>query len=300
MTMYIEQFQEIVEHCEARAKSLSRYFLNHEIDLGEQNEEAILRQMERNLSVMENAVAQGLEGVKSFSGLTGGDAKRMHNYMTKVSPLGDSRYFEAAQNAVAINEVNASMGIICATPTAGSSGIVPGVLIAFRDRLNLSRRQQLDFLITSGGTGIVIGNHASLSGAAGGCQAEVGSASATAAAALVEAAGGTPSESGHALAIALKNLLGLSCDPVATLVEVPCIKRNAIGAVNAIVAAEMALAGVKSRIPVDEVILAMGSIGRMMPVALRETALGGLAQTATARRIDALLKERGTIDETDL
>ncbi len=298
--MYIEQYKDIVSHCEARNKTLARYFLNHEIDLGDQTEAEILQQMERNLEVMEQAVALGLEGVKSFSGLTGGDAKRMHEYMTKVSPLGDSRYFEAAQNAVAINEVNASMGIICATPTAGSSGIVPGVLIAFRDRLGLSRRAQIDFLITSGGTGIVIGNHATLSGAAGGCQAEVGSASAMAAAALVEAAGGTPSESGHALAIALKNLLGLTCDPVATLVEVPCIKRNAIGAVNAIVAAEMALAGVKSRIPVDEVILAMGSIGRMMPVALRETALGGLAQTPTARKIDRLLKEQGTVDESDL
>lgn len=137
--MYIEQYKDIVSHCEARNKTLARYFLNHEIDLGDQTEAEILQQMERNLEVMEQAVALGLEGVKSFSGLTGGDAKRMHEYMTKVSPLGDSRYFEAAQNAVAINEVNASMGIICATPTAGSSGIVPGVLIAFRDRLGLSQ-----------------------------------------------------------------------------------------------------------------------------------------------------------------
>jgi L-serine dehydratase len=212
------------------------------------------------------------------------------------SPLGDSHYLEAAMNAVAINEVNASMGIICATPTAGSSGVVPGVLLAFRDRLKLDRRKQLDFLITSGGVGILIGNQASLSGAQGGCQAEVGSASAMAAAALVEAAGGTPLQSGHALAIALKNLLGLTCDPVASLVEVPCIKRNAIGAVNAIIAAEMALAGVESRIPVDEVIQAMGSIGRMMPVALRETALGGLAQTPTACRIMEMLQSKGHID----
>lgn len=289
-------FSDVLADCRKKKLTLSRYFFEREIAIGDRDEEEILQKMERNLCVMEDAVKRGLEGVESFSGLSGGDAKRMLVYMKEVSPLGDSRYFEAALNAVAINEVNASMGIICATPTAGSSGIVPGVLMAFRNRLNMDRRSQIDFLFTSGGCGILIGNQASLSGAAGGCQAEVGSASAMAAAALVEAAGGSPEAAGHALAISLQNLLGLSCDPVASLVEVPCINRNAVGAVNAIVAAEMALAGVKSRIPVDEVIQAMGSIGRMMPVALRETALGGLAQTPTARRIEKQLKEKGKVD----
>lgn len=289
-------FSDVLADCRKKNLTLSRYFFEREIAIGDRDEEEILQKMERNLCVMEDAVKRGLEGVESFSGLSGGDAKRMLVYMKEVSPLGDSRYFEAALNAVAINEVNASMGIICATPTAGSSGIVPGVLMAFRNRLNMDRRSQIDFLFTSGGCGILIGNQASLSGAAGGCQAEVGSASAMAAAALVEAAGGSPEAAGHALAISLQNLLGLSCDPVASLVEVPCINRNAVGAVNAIVAAEMALAGVKSRIPVDEVIQAMGSIGRMMPVALRETALGGLAQTPTARRIEKQLKEKGKVD----
>lgn len=293
-------FSQIVQECQQEGLSLASYFLMAEEALGRDDREGVLTKMEANLKVMEKAAADGKAGVKSFSGLTGGDAHRMLDYMTRISPLGDSRYFEAALNAVAINEVNAAMGVICATPTAGSSGIVPGVLLAFRDRLGLDRRTQLDFLITSGGCGLVIGNQASLSGAAGGCQAEVGSASAMAAAALVEAAGGSPEASGHALAIALKNLLGLTCDPVASLVEVPCIKRNAIGAVNAIVAAEMALAGVTSRIPVDQVIQAMGSIGRMMPVALRETALGGLAQTPAARKIEASLQEKGHIDLEDL
>ena len=293
LTVY---FSDVLAACLENDLTLARYFFQREIELGDRDEGEILQKMERNLCVMEQAVADGLKGVQSFSGLSGGDAKRMLVYMKEVSPLGDSRYFEAALNAVAINEVNASMGIICATPTAGSSGIVPGVLMAFRNRLNLDRRSQIDFLFTSGGCGILIGNQASLSGAAGGCQAEVGSASAMAAAALVEAAGGSPEAAGHALAISLQNLLGLSCDPVASLVEVPCINRNAVGAVNAIVAAEMALAGVKSRIPVDEVIQAMGSIGRMMPVALRETALGGLAQTPTARRIEKQLKEKGKVD----
>ena len=270
--MKINQFSHVLTACKKSDMTLARYFLEREIQTIQKDEASILAKMEENLKVMEKAVADGKAGVRSFSGLTGGDARRMLDYMTLKSPLGDSRYFEAALNAVAINEVNAAMGVICATPTAGSSGIVPGVLIAFRDRLNLDRRTQLDFLITSGGCGIIIGNQASLSGAAGGCQAEVGSASAMAAAALVEAAGGSPEASAHALAMALKNLLGLTCDPVASLVEVPCVKRNAVGAVNAILAAEMALAGVESRIPVDQVIQAMGSIGRMMPVALRETA----------------------------
>ena len=298
--MKINQFYHVLTACKKSDMTLARYFLEREIQTIQKDEASILAKMEENLKVMEKAVADGKAGVRSFSGLTGGDARRMLDYMTLKSPLGDSRYFEAALNAVAINEVNAAMGVICATPTAGSSGIVPGVLIAFRDRLNLDRRTQLDFLITSGGCGIIIGNQASLSGAAGGCQAEVGSASAMAAAALVEAAGGSPEASAHALAMALKNLLGLTCDPVASLVEVPCVKRNAVGAVNAILAAEMALAGVESRIPVDQVIQAMGSIGRMMPVALRETALGGLAQTDQAKKIERILQEKGTIDLDDL
>lgn len=298
--MKINQFSHVLTACKKSDMTLARYFLEREIQTIQKDEASILAKMEENLKVMEKAVADGKAGVRSFSGLTGGDARRMLDYMTLKSPLGDSRYFEAALNAVAINEVNAAMGVICATPTAGSSGIVPGVLIAFRDRLNLDRRTQLDFLITSGGCGIIIGNQASLSGAAGGCQAEVGSASAMAAAALVEAAGGSPEASAHALAMALKNLLGLTCDPVASLVEVPCVKRNAVGAVNAILAAEMALAGVESRIPVDQVIQAMGSIGRMMPVALRETALGGLAQTDQAKKIELILQEKGTIDLDDL
>lgn len=298
--MKINQFSHVLTDCKDSDMTLARYFLEREIQTIQKDEASILAKMEENLKVMEKAVADGKAGVRSFSGLTGGDARRMLDYMTLKSPLGDSRYFEAALNAVAINEVNAAMGVICATPTAGSSGIVPGVLIAFRDRLNLDRRTQLDFLVTSGGCGIIIGNQASLSGAAGGCQAEVGSASAMAAAALVEAAGGSPEASAHALAMALKNLLGLTCDPVASLVEVPCVKRNAVGAVNAILAAEMALAGVESRIPVDQVIQAMGSIGRMMPVALRETALGGLAQTDQAKKIERILQEKGTIDLDDL
>ncbi len=293
--MIKENLAEVIASCQSSNQRLSSWFLGREVGLGEGDEAFVLEKMEKNLAVMERSAEEGLKGVDSYSGLTGGDAKRLEEYRAGGSGLGDSLYLAAAMTAIAINEVNASMGIICATPTAGSSGVVPGVLLACRDRLKLNRRAQLDFLITSGGCGLLIGNQASLSGAAGGCQAEVGSASAMAAAALVEAAGGGPVQSGHALAMALKNLLGLTCDPVASLVEVPCIKRNAVGAVNAILAAEMALAGLESRIPVDEVIAAMGSIGRMMPVALRETALGGLAQTPTAQKIARQLQEEGRV-----
>jgi L-serine dehydratase len=175
------------------------------------------------------------------------------------------------------------MGLICATPTAGSSGVLPAVMFAAQEKLQAEEEVVINHLFTAGAIGYIIANNASISGAAGGCQAEVGSASAMAAAALTEMAGGTPSQAAHAMAMALKNMLGLSCDPVAGLVEVPCIKRNAAGAVNAFAAAEMALAGVESRIPWDEVISAMYRIGLSMPISLKETALGGLAATETGK-----------------
>lgn len=192
---------------------------------------------------------------------------------------------DAVSKAVATNEVNAAMGKICATPTAGSAGVVPGVLFGLKPRLEPSRKDMLNFLLTSGAFGFVVANNASISGAAGGCQAEVGSAAAMAAGATVELAGGTPQQSAEAFAICLKNMLGLVCDPVAGLVEVPCVKRNAAGASNAIVSADMALAGVTSRIPTDEVIEAMYKIGQTMPSALRETGRGGLAGTPTGQRL---------------
>ncbi len=190
---------------------------------------------------------------------------------------------------MATNEVNAAMGIICATPTAGSAGVVPGVLFGVEHKLKPTEEQKLAFLFTSGAFGFVVANNASISGAAGGCQAEVGSATGMAAAALVELAGGSPKQSAHAMAIALKNMLGLVCDPVAGLVEVPCVKRNAAGASLAITAADMALAGIESRIPCDEVIEAMYRIGQTLPESLRETGEGGLAATPTGRKLEAAI-----------
>ena len=182
--------------------------------------------------------------------------------------LSGDLILDAVSKAVATNEVNAAMGTICATPTAGAAGIVPGTLFAVKNKLNPTREQMINYLFTSGAFGFVVANNASISGAAGGCQAETGSAGSMAAAAIVEMAGGTPQQSAEAFSIVMKNMLGLVCDPVAGLVEVPCVKRNAMGAAKALVGADMALAGVVSRIPTDEVIEAMHRIGQSMPSAL--------------------------------
>ena len=222
--------------------------------------------------------------MKSPTGLTGGDAVKVQAYMKSGKGLSGDTILDAVSKAVATNEVNAAMGIICATPTAGSAGTVPGVLFALREKLQPTREEMIEFLFTAGAFGMVVANNACISGA-GGCQAEVGSASGMAAAAAVEMAGGTQDQAATAMAISLKNMLGLVCDPVAGLVEVPCVKRNAAGAANAMISADLALAGVTSTIPCDEVIEAMFRIGQTMPVALRETAEGGLAATPTGRRL---------------
>ncbi|MEC0302974.1 L-serine ammonia-lyase, iron-sulfur-dependent, subunit alpha [Terribacillus saccharophilus] len=276
---------ELLEQANADSISISEVMIRQEMDIHQRSREEVMGQMERNLQIMEEAVERGLKGVTSHSGLTGNDAVLLQQYMAKGNTLSGHLLLDAVSKAVATNEVNAAMGMICATPTAGSAGCVPGALFAVKERLNPTREQMVHFLFTAGAFGFVVANNASISGAEGGCQAEVGSAAAMASAAVVEMAGGTPEQSAEAFAITLKNMLGLVCDPVAGLVEVPCIKRNAAGASNAIVSADMALAGITSRIPCDEVIGAMYRIGRSMPSALRETAEGGLAATPTGRRL---------------
>ncbi|MDM5338034.1 L-serine ammonia-lyase, iron-sulfur-dependent, subunit alpha [Fictibacillus enclensis] len=279
---------ELVELAEAKNCKISDIMIEQEMEITGRTKDEIISQMDRNLKVMEEAVERGItQDVKSHSGLTGGDALLLQNYMKSGKSLSGEFMLDAVSKAIATNEVNAAMGTICATPTAGSAGVVPGVLFALKEKLNPTREQMVAFLFASGAFGFVVANNASISGAAGGCQAEVGSATGMAAAAVVELAGGTPSQSAEAMAIALKNMLGLVCDPVAGLVEVPCVKRNAMGASNAIVAADMALAGIKSRIPCDEVIDAMYKIGQTMPTALKETAQGGLAATPTGRELEA-------------
>jgi L-serine dehydratase len=278
---------ELIEQADLQNKKISDIMIEQEIQVTGRTKEEILSIMERNLEVMEKAVERGINGVYSPTGLTGGDAVLMQKYIEKGKLLSGEMVLDAVSKAMATNEVNAAMGTICATPTAGSAGVVPGTLFSVKKKLNPTREQMIAYLFTTGAFGYVVANNASISGAAGGCQAEVGSASGMAAAAIVEMAGGTPAQCAEAMAITLKNMLGLVCDPVAGLVEVPCVKRNAMGAANAMVAADMALAGITSRIPCDEVIGAMFKIGQSMPTALRETGKGGLAATPTGRQLKA-------------
>lgn len=275
--------KELVEIAETENILISEVMIRQEMEVKNKSRQEIFDEMESNLQVMEDAIERGLKGVESVTGLTGGDAVLVQNYMKEKKPLSGPILLDAVSKAMGTNEVNAAMGIICATPTAGSAGCVPGVLFAVKEQLNPTREQMIRFLFTAGAFGMVVANNAFISGATGGCQAEVGSAGAMASAAVIEMAGGTPQQSADAFAMTLKNMLGLVCDPVAGLVEVPCVKRNAGGSSLAIVSADLALAGVKSRIPCDEVIGAMYRIGQTMPSALRETGEGGLADTPTGR-----------------
>lgn len=278
---------ELVEIAEKENIKIAQVMIRQEIKVSGRSQEEIMNKMDRNLTVMEQAVERGLNGVKSVTGLTGGDAVLLQKYIKTGKSLAGNFLLDAVSKAVATNEVNAAMGTICATPTAGSAGVVPGTLFALKEKLNPTRTEMIEFLFTAAAFGFVVANNASISGAAGGCQAEIGSASGMAAAAIVELAGGSPCQCAEAMAISLKNMLGLVCDPVAGLVEVPCVKRNAMGAANAITAADMALAGITSRIPCDEVIQAMFIIGQSMPAAHRETGLGGLAATPTGKMLAA-------------
>lgn len=279
---------ELVEIAEKENMLISEVMIRQEMDVKNKTREEVFAEMEKNLQVMEKAIEDSLKGVQSVTGLTGGDAVKVQTYMREKTPLSGHLMLDAVSKAMGTNEVNAAMGVICATPTAGSAGCVPGTLFAVKEQLNPTREQMNRYLFTAGAFGLVVANNAFISGAAGGCQAEVGSAGAMASAAIVEMAGGSPQQSADAFAMTLKNMLGLVCDPVAGLVEVPCVKRNAGGASLAIVSADLALAGVTSRIPCDEVIGAMYRIGRQMPVSLRETGEGGLADTPTGR----FLKEK--------
>ncbi|MFJ6207787.1 L-serine ammonia-lyase, iron-sulfur-dependent, subunit alpha [Lysinibacillus sp. NPDC092081] len=296
MDVLFHNVRELVERAEQEGKLISEIMIEQEMLITGRTREEIIQQMDTNLTVMEEAVERGLKGVKSVTGLTGGDAVLLQDYIAQGKSLSGDLLLDAVSKAVATNEVNAAMGTICATPTAGSAGVVPGTLFAVKNKLNPTREQMIRYLFTSGAFGFVVANNASISGAAGGCQAEVGSAAGMAAAAIVEMAGGTPQQCSEAFAITLKNMLGLVCDPVAGLVEVPCVKRNAMGAANSLVAADMALAGVTSRIPCDEVIGAMYRIGQSMSPNLKETARGGLAATPTGKAISKAIFDNGNLE----
>jgi L-serine dehydratase len=240
--------------------------------------------LRRALAVMREAVALGAAGdLRSTSGLVGGDAAKLRN--GPAGPLSGTPFRDILMRALAVQEVNAAMGVIVAAPTAGGAGVLPAVLTGLADARGLSDDHLIDALATAGLIGAVIAERASLSGAEGGCQAETGAAAGMAAGAAVEMLGGTPVQAGHAMALAQQGTLGLVCDPLGGLVELPCVFRNATGSAIALAAIEMALAGVEFAIPVDEVIDVMGQIGREMDVRYRETAGGGLAATPTGRRL---------------
>lgn len=279
----LKNIENLVNYCKEKDINISQVMLEFEANRSQKSKDEIKSYMKKHYLVMKEACKKGLSGVQSHSKMSGNDAKKLDEYLKKGVFLTDPTLLKAITYAVATNEVNAAMGIVCATPTAGSAGVLPACMMAISEKLSLSDDEIVFHIFCAGAIGYIIANNAFISGAAGGCQAEIGSASAMSAAALTQITGGDVEQVAHAAAIALKNMLGLACDPVAGLVEVPCIKRNAAGVSNAFCAAEMALAGVKSKIPPDEVIDAMHKIGLALPLTLKESALGGLADTKTGR-----------------
>lgn len=280
-----ETIQELIDAAQEAKTSVGCLVLADQASQMELPAKKVYQRMKENLLVMRDSVKKGLDpGIRSTSGLTGGDAWRMHKYAGSGG-LSGAAMTKAASYALAVSEYNASMGKIVAAPTAGSCGILPSCLITLMEEKDISCETVVHSMFTAAGFGMVIAKKASLAGAEGGCQAECGSAAAMAAAALVECMGGTPSQAGEACAMAIKNQLGLVCDPVAGLVEIPCIKRNVSGAMIAFSSADMALAGIVSKIPADEVISAMKNVGDCMSCSLKETAQGGLAATPTGKRL---------------
>jgi len=283
----MDSLNEAVVQAEAAGISLGEFALRREVAHGLRSRAELEGGLARALEVMRGAVARGLPGdLRSVSGLVGGDAAKLDRL---TGPLSGTLFTEVIAGALAVQEVNAAMGVIVAAPTAGGAGVLPGVLLGLAGRGIATDAQLVRGLATAGLIGAVVAVRASLSGAEGGCQAETGAAAAMAAGAGVEVLGGSPTVAAHAVALAMQGTLGLVCDPLGGLVEIPCVFRNATGAAIALAAIEMALAGIEFPIPADEVIDTMGEIGRSMDVRYRETAGGGLAATPTGRR---LAKER--------
>lgn len=284
--MAFSSLNELLTRATTEQKKVYQIMLETEENQTGETRTQLMTKMAFQFDVMEEAVRKGTyTQVESKSGLTGGDGYRVQQYAERGHSFVAPETLTVIANALAVSEVNASMGRIVATPTAGSAGILPAVLVHCLDSGRFARNELVEALFTASALGLVIANSSSISGAEGGCQAEIGSATAMAAGTLVELAGGSPEQVGNAVGLAMKNSLGLVCDPVAGLVEIPCIIRNGLHALTAEAAADMALAGVKSIIPPDEVIKVMHEVGQNMPVSLRETGIGGLAGTPTGERI---------------
>ena len=277
-----------IKDAEGEKKSLAQVALAAESRDQGRPVQDIRAALQRALDVMRSAIEKGLVGdLYSASGLVGGDAAKLRS--SAKGPLAQTPFRDILTRALAVQEVNAAMGVIVAAPTAGGAGILPAILTGLAKARSVSDEKVVDGLATAGLIGAVVAERASLSGAEGGCQAETGAAAGMAAGAATEMLGGTPSQVGHAVALTMQGTLGLVCDPLGGLVELPCVFRNATGSAIALAGIEMALAGITFAIPVDEVIDVMGEIGREMDVRYRETAGGGLAATPTGRR---LAKER--------
>ena len=277
--------QEILERMEAEDKPFWQVVQDTDREERQVTAEASEEKMRATWQAMLESVTAYQGERMSLSGLVGGDGERMRRYAREKQPLSGAYLQEVIATALFVGESYACMRRIVAAPTAGACGVLPAVLVPLFRRGTVDEDAIVQALYVASGIGAVIGYRACIAGASGGCQAEIGTASAMAAGALVDLRGGTADQVGQAVAMALKNLLGLVCDPVAGLVEVPCVKRNVIGAVNAVSSADMALAGITSRVPVDQVIDCMGEVGRRLPVEFRETALGGLAATPFGKSV---------------
>ena len=275
--------KELCDTAERQGIKISELCLKDQANQMQKSEEEIYSIMERNFEVMLESVSKGNDpNLRSTSGLTGGEGNKMLNYAEKTNGGLSGKFLtKAIGRAMCVSNCNAAMGRIVATPTAGSCGILPGCLVSMYEDRGFAKRDIVMSIFTAGAFGMVIAQTASISGAEGGCQAECGSASGMAAAALVELMGGSPSACGDALGMAIINQMGLVCDPVAGLVEIPCVKRNVSGVMIAFSSADMALSGIDLKIPVDECIAAMKSVGDNMSSSLKETAQGGLAASPT-------------------
>lgn len=281
-----KKIEELILAAQESGRKISELVLEDQVKALDRSPEDIYAQMEADFDVMCEAIRFGeRKEQRSMSGLTGGEGYLMKEYAGKQNSICGSYTAGAMARALAVSGCNASMGKIVATPTAGSCGILPGCLVSLYEEKKIPKKDIIMGMFTAAAFGIVMATQSGIAGAQGGCQAECGSAAGMAAAALSEIMGGTPEMCGHACAMALVNQLGLVCDPVAGLVEIPCIKRNVSGTMIAMSAADMALAGIKAYIPVDECIMAMKEVGDSMPAALKETAIGGLAGTPTGKRL---------------
>lgn len=284
--MLFNKAEELLRLCTEKDKKISEIVIEKELKNTDISYDDLVKRMRDTLSVMKNSATSALDKeVISVSGLTGGDSKKVEEYKNSGKALTGGLIVSAMAKALSTSEVNASMGRIVAAPTAGASGIVPSALLSAQEKLGLDDDTVLMGLFTAAGIGEIVAKNATVSGAEGGCQAECGVAAAMAASAIVEMAGGTPEASLDAASFSLINIMGLVCDPIGGLVEYPCALRNASGVVNAFISADLALAGVKSLVPFDEVVDAMYKVGKLLPESLRETALGGLATTPTGEAI---------------